>query len=139
LEYEGARIQLLDLPGIVQDAAKGAYITRSNQADASCSTSAQAGYAMKGELMTGRGRGRQVVSVAKTADLIILMSMFTAPPSSPFSYHRLSPGTPLTCAKSAQELTHSRRDETARTEKAARDRIGSGGHQIEYQSARCGV
>ena len=24
LEYEGARIQLLDLPGIVQDAAKGA-------------------------------------------------------------------------------------------------------------------
>ncbi|RSH95359.1 hypothetical protein EHS25_000446 [Saitozyma podzolica] len=43
LEYEGARIQLLDLPGIVQDAAKG------------------------------RGRGRQVVSVAKTADLILLM------------------------------------------------------------------
>ncbi|KAI9636625.1 putative cytoplasm protein [Dioszegia hungarica] len=43
LEYEGARIQLLDLPGIVQDAAKG------------------------------RGRGRQVVSVAKTADVIILM------------------------------------------------------------------
>ncbi|KAK4685641.1 developmentally-regulated GTP-binding protein, partial [Tremellales sp. Uapishka_1] len=43
LEYEGARIQLLDLPGIVQDAAKG------------------------------RGRGRQVVSVAKTADLIIIM------------------------------------------------------------------
>lgn len=43
LEYEGARIQLLDLPGIVQDAAKG------------------------------RGRGRQVVSVAKTADLIVLM------------------------------------------------------------------
>jgi len=25
LEYEGARIQLLDLPGIVQDAAKGAH------------------------------------------------------------------------------------------------------------------
>ncbi|WVR09166.1 hypothetical protein IAU60_006228 [Kwoniella sp. DSM 27419] len=43
LEYEGARVQLLDLPGIVQDAAKG------------------------------RGRGRQVVSVAKTADLILLM------------------------------------------------------------------
>ncbi|KAL1406073.1 Ribosome-interacting GTPase 2 [Vanrija albida] len=43
LEYEGARIQLLDLPGIVQDAAKG------------------------------RGRGRQVVAVAKTADLILIM------------------------------------------------------------------
>lgn len=25
LEYEGARIQLLDLPGIVQDAAKGTF------------------------------------------------------------------------------------------------------------------
>lgn len=49
LEYEGARIQLLDLPGIVQDAAKG------------------------------RGRGRQVVSVAKTADLIILMIDATRP------------------------------------------------------------
>ncbi|TXT12239.1 uncharacterized protein COLE_02649 [Cutaneotrichosporon oleaginosum] len=43
LEYEGARIQLLDLPGIVQDAAKG------------------------------RGRGKQVVAVARTADLIIIM------------------------------------------------------------------
>jgi ribosome-interacting GTPase 1 len=44
LEYEGARIQLLDLPGIVEGAAMG------------------------------RGRGRQVVSVAKTADVIIIMS-----------------------------------------------------------------
>lgn len=57
LEYEGARIQLLDLPGIVQDAAKG------------------------------RGRGRQVVSVAKTADLILLMSMFLF--SIPFSAFHL--------------------------------------------------
>jgi small GTP-binding protein len=48
LEYEGARIQLLDLPGIVQDAAKG------------------------------RGRGRQVVSVAKTADLILITSELDA-------------------------------------------------------------
>lgn len=43
LEYEGARIQLLDLPGIVEGAAMG------------------------------RGRGRQVISVAKTADVIIIM------------------------------------------------------------------
>jgi len=43
IEYGGARIQLLDLPGIVEGAAQG------------------------------RGRGRQVVSVAKTADLIIIM------------------------------------------------------------------
>ena len=43
LEYEGARIQLLDLPGIIEGAAQG------------------------------RGRGRQVVSVAKTADLVMMM------------------------------------------------------------------
>ncbi|KAJ1310150.1 hypothetical protein OPQ81_006895 [Rhizoctonia solani] len=43
LEYEGVRIQLLDLPGIVEGASQG------------------------------RGRGRQVVSVAKTADLILMM------------------------------------------------------------------
>ncbi|KAF8528033.1 P-loop containing nucleoside triphosphate hydrolase protein, partial [Hysterangium stoloniferum] len=43
IEYSGARIQLLDLPGIVEGASQG------------------------------RGRGRQVVSVAKTADLIIIM------------------------------------------------------------------
>ncbi|OCB85204.1 developmentally regulated GTP-binding protein [Sanghuangporus baumii] len=43
LEYAGARIQLLDLPGIVEGASQG------------------------------RGRGRQVVAVAKTADLIIMM------------------------------------------------------------------
>ncbi|KIP06929.1 hypothetical protein PHLGIDRAFT_90259 [Phlebiopsis gigantea 11061_1 CR5-6] len=43
IEYQGARIQLLDLPGIVEGASEG------------------------------RGRGRQVVSTAKTADLILVM------------------------------------------------------------------
>jgi uncharacterized protein len=43
IEYKGARIQLLDLPGIVEGASQG------------------------------RGRGRQVVSTAKTADLILMM------------------------------------------------------------------
>ncbi|KAJ7102341.1 P-loop containing nucleoside triphosphate hydrolase protein [Mycena belliarum] len=43
IEYQGARIQLLDLPGIVEGASQG------------------------------RGRGRQVVSTAKTADLILMM------------------------------------------------------------------
>ncbi|KIY46196.1 developmentally regulated GTP-binding protein, partial [Fistulina hepatica ATCC 64428] len=43
IEYKGARIQLLDLPGIVEGASQG------------------------------RGRGRQVVSTAKTADCIIVM------------------------------------------------------------------
>ncbi|KDQ54859.1 hypothetical protein JAAARDRAFT_160114 [Jaapia argillacea MUCL 33604] len=43
IEYQGARIQLLDLPGIVEGASQG------------------------------RGRGRQVVSTAKTADVILIM------------------------------------------------------------------
>lgn len=43
LELQGANIQLLDLPGIIEGAAQG------------------------------RGRGRQVVSVVKTSDLIIMM------------------------------------------------------------------
>lgn len=43
IPYEGATIQLLDLPGIIEGAAQG------------------------------KGRGRQVVAVAKTADLILFM------------------------------------------------------------------
>ncbi|TIA75912.1 hypothetical protein E3P77_03901 [Wallemia ichthyophaga] len=43
LEHQGTRIQLLDLPGIVEGAS------------------------------AGRGRGRQVVSVAKTADLVLIV------------------------------------------------------------------
>ncbi len=40
IEYEGATIQLLDLPGIIEGASQG------------------------------KGRGRQVIAVAKTADLM---------------------------------------------------------------------
>ncbi|KAF7636924.1 hypothetical protein Mgra_00003663 [Meloidogyne graminicola] len=43
IEYNGANIQLLDLPGIIEGAAQG------------------------------KGRGRQVIAVAKTADLILMM------------------------------------------------------------------
>jgi small GTP-binding protein len=43
IEYEGANIQLLDLPGIIEGASQG------------------------------KGRGRQVIAVAKTADLILFM------------------------------------------------------------------
>jgi ribosome-interacting GTPase 1 len=43
LEYRGARIQILDLPGIIKDASKG------------------------------KGRGREVLSVVRSSDLIILM------------------------------------------------------------------
>ncbi|CAD6188270.1 unnamed protein product [Caenorhabditis auriculariae] len=43
INYEGANIQLLDLPGIIEGASQG------------------------------KGRGRQVIAVAKTADLILMM------------------------------------------------------------------
>ena len=43
VHYNGARIQLCDLPGIIEGAAKG------------------------------RGRGRQVIAVARTADLVLMM------------------------------------------------------------------
>eukprot|EP00158_Paraphelidium_tribonemae_P005929 Partr_v1_DN27590_c1_g2_i1_m30517 putative developmentally regulated GTP binding protein 2 len=43
IEYNGAQIQLLDLPGIIEGASQG------------------------------KGRGRQVVAVAKTADLVLMM------------------------------------------------------------------
>ena len=43
LEYEGAKIQVLDMPGLIRGASKG------------------------------RGRGREVISVARSCDLIVLM------------------------------------------------------------------
>ncbi len=43
LEYGGAKIQVLDLPGLIRDASKG------------------------------KGRGREVISVVRTADLIVFM------------------------------------------------------------------
>ena len=42
-QYNGANIQLLDLPGIIEGAA------------------------------SGKGRGRQVIAVARTADLVVMM------------------------------------------------------------------
>ena len=43
IKYEGAEIQLLDLPGIIEGAAQG------------------------------KGRGRQVIAVARTADMVLMM------------------------------------------------------------------
>lgn len=49
IEYKGANIQLLDLPGIIEGAAQG------------------------------KGRGRQVIAVARTADLVVMMLDATKP------------------------------------------------------------
>lgn len=49
IEYKGANIQLLDLPGIIEGAAQG------------------------------KGRGRQVIAVARTADLVLMMLDATKP------------------------------------------------------------
>ena len=49
VEYKGSRIQLLDLPGIIEGASQG------------------------------KGRGRQVIAVARTADLVIIMLDATKP------------------------------------------------------------
>lgn len=43
IQYKGANIQLLDLPGIIEGASQG------------------------------KGRGRQVIAVARTADLVLMM------------------------------------------------------------------
>ncbi|MBX8631601.1 MAG: GTP-binding protein [Thermoplasmata archaeon] len=43
MEYKGAKIQILDLPGLIKDASRG------------------------------KGRGREVISVVRTSDLIVLM------------------------------------------------------------------
>ena len=43
IQYNGANIQLLDLPGIIEGASQG------------------------------KGRGRQVISVARTADIVLMM------------------------------------------------------------------
>ncbi|GMM50927.1 Rbg2 protein [Starmerella bacillaris] len=51
LEYDGAEIQILDLPGIIEGAAEG------------------------------KGRGRQVVATARTADLILMVLDSTKPES----------------------------------------------------------
>lgn len=59
IEYQGARIQLLDLPGIVEGASQGYSLSPFS--------------IFETHHNLGRGRGRQVVSTAKTADLILIM------------------------------------------------------------------
>ena len=68
IEYNGANIQLLDLPGIIEGAAQGMVFELG------------VGKGNNDIVMIlnfchgiGRGRGRQVVAVAKTADLIVML------------------------------------------------------------------
>ncbi|RMC17591.1 hypothetical protein DUI87_05255 [Hirundo rustica rustica] len=65
IEYKGANIQLLDLPGIIEGAAQGWLMSvfmcrRDLPSVVSLSVS-------------GKGRGRQVIAVARTADVVIMM------------------------------------------------------------------
>jgi small GTP-binding protein len=71
IEYNGAQIQLLDLPGIIEGAA------------------------------SGKGRGRQVIAVAKTADLILMMLDATkGPKQRELLEHELEQvGIRINCAK----------------------------------------
>jgi uncharacterized protein len=64
IKYKGAKIQLLDLPGIIEGAAEGEISTFSRkilqkfEENSSC---------------TGKGRGRQVIATGRTADLVLMM------------------------------------------------------------------
>jgi hypothetical protein len=71
----------------------------------------------------GRGRGRQVVSVAKTADVIIIMSKFEQQ---------------LFCRAGADWMggRYSGRYEICGTKTTARTRIGSCRYSIKHGSSR---
>lgn len=73
----------------------------------------------------GRGRGRQVVSVAKTADVIVIMSKYQFGKPS-FRIQRL-----LTLL-----IACSGRHQIRRAEEAIGGRVGSSWYQTEYQSPR---
>ena len=60
-QYKDANIQLLDLPGIIEGAAHGKTGVTSSVSIHLC------------VLLTGKGRGRQVIAVARTADLVLMM------------------------------------------------------------------
>lgn len=61
IEYKGAKIQLLDLPGIIEGASQGMFL---------CFVYS---FVYSNSLFPGKGRGRQVIAVARTADLVIIM------------------------------------------------------------------
>jgi len=60
-QYKDANIQLLDLPGIIEGAAHGKTRVTYNVSMHLCI------------LLIGKGRGRQVIAVARTADLVLMM------------------------------------------------------------------
>ncbi|CAB0032611.1 unnamed protein product [Trichogramma brassicae] len=67
IEYKGANIQLLDLPGIIEGAAQVGRVVYEK-----CSLMLKALLTLL-FLIQGKGRGRQVIAVARTADLVLMM------------------------------------------------------------------
>jgi ribosome-interacting GTPase 1 len=67
IQYKGANIQLLDLPGIIEGAAQGICHSLSLSHSLKLMDK-QFFFTIK-----GKGRGRQVIAVARTSDLIIIM------------------------------------------------------------------
>ncbi|POI23047.1 hypothetical protein CIB84_013205, partial [Bambusicola thoracicus] len=91
IEYKGANIQLLDLPGIIEGAAQGWLISTLIATSLPCishlchleplplhtsGVSVQLVSLLDTQpcpLSSGKGRGRQVIAVARTADVVIMM------------------------------------------------------------------
>jgi ribosome-interacting GTPase 1 len=69
IDYKDAKIQLLDLPGIIEGAAKGNH----HFSNATIVHGYQLGDSMMDDMITGRGRGKQVIGVARTSDMVLMM------------------------------------------------------------------
>ena len=74
IEYNGANIQLLDLPGIIEGASQGLIIvirsTLVRLIFVNIWKWIEISFKKKN---LGKGRGRQVIAVARTADLVVMM------------------------------------------------------------------
>ncbi len=103
IEYHGARIQLLDLPGIIEGAAQG------------------------------RGRGKQVVSVAKTADLIMVSGPIELADG---KFEGMLAVTHTRSATRSRDTDHARCDQDGAAEAAAREGARGRRDTAEQETAR---